>query len=308
MTKCIHLRRTALGVGLLCGACAPLAAEFLPIVNPSFEQLSRPLTAGEQTNGAGGVGVFVGTRYYTSSSVSYDNPVEVPGWRTYLTPGARIYAGVLNPPLLGVPPQPFMTGHDGTYIASVQVAALQQTIDHTLRANTRYRLSFLAGIGRFGTANGVYISLVAAPDLQTVAIDGQPNIITLIRSQGLLPPRESFGTMLPYTLEYTTPSVLPPTLQGRYIAISFTGGDGIPRTCFDDFRLEAIPVGVRCDLNCDGNVNFDDIEGFVLALVSETAYAAAYPVCDRRLADADQDGDVSFDDIEPFVTCLIAGP
>jgi hypothetical protein len=58
------------------------------------------------------------------------------------------------------------------------------------------------------------------------------------------------------------------------------------------------------DLNCDGVVDFEDIDAFILALIDPAAYQAMYPACSRVLADADGDGDVDFDDINPFVALL----
>jgi subtilisin family serine protease len=58
------------------------------------------------------------------------------------------------------------------------------------------------------------------------------------------------------------------------------------------------------DLNCDGTIDFDDINPFVLALSNPTAYQAAYPNCNILNGDCDFDGDVDFDDINPFVALL----
>src|SRR5262249_31525806 len=44
------------------------------------------------------------------------------------------------------------------------------------------------------------------------------------------------------------------------------------------FRMSAIALA---DMNCDGVVDGDDIEGFVLALIDPTAYAVMYPACNR---------------------------
>jgi len=60
----------------------------------------------------------------------------------------------------------------------------------------------------------------------------------------------------------------------------------------------------RGDLNCDGAVDFDDINAFVLALSGETAYAAQYPTCNWLNADCNLDGNVDFDDINAFVAVL----
>ncbi len=61
------------------------------------------------------------------------------------------------------------------------------------------------------------------------------------------------------------------------------------------------------DTNCDGAINFADIESFVLALVSEDAYYAAQPLCAHDWADTDRNGVVDFGDIDPFVQALIDG-
>jgi hypothetical protein len=61
------------------------------------------------------------------------------------------------------------------------------------------------------------------------------------------------------------------------------------------------------DLNCDGVINFDDINAFVLALSGEEAYQAAFPSCHWLNADCNADGQVSFDDINAFVALLSGG-
>ena len=58
------------------------------------------------------------------------------------------------------------------------------------------------------------------------------------------------------------------------------------------------------DLNCDGTVNFDDINPFVLALSDPSAYHTTYPHCNILNGDFDGDGVVGFDDINPFVALL----
>ena len=58
------------------------------------------------------------------------------------------------------------------------------------------------------------------------------------------------------------------------------------------------------DVNCDGAINFGDIDPFVLALTDAASYAAAFPDCDINLADVSGDGSVNFGDIDPFVALL----
>ncbi len=58
------------------------------------------------------------------------------------------------------------------------------------------------------------------------------------------------------------------------------------------------------DLNCDGEISFDDINPFVRALGGSAGYEQAYPYCDYDHADCNQDGTVDFDDINAFVALL----
>ncbi len=62
--------------------------------------------------------------------------------------------------------------------------------------------------------------------------------------------------------------------------------------------------GMLGDMDCDGDVDFDDIDPFVLALSGEAAYEAEYPDCNWLNADVDLNGMVDFDDINPFVNLI----
>ena len=78
------------------------------------------------------------------------------------------------------------------------------------------------------------------------------------------------------------------------------------------FYLElAVIDDVGCalvgDLNCDGDVNFGDIDPFVLALIDGDAYAEAFPACSVSCADVNHDSAVNFGDIDPFVALLTGG-
>ena len=60
------------------------------------------------------------------------------------------------------------------------------------------------------------------------------------------------------------------------------------------------------DMNCDGDVNFGDINAFVLALTGgQGEYRDQYPDCSWYGADVNQDGWVGFGDINPFVAILV---
>ncbi len=61
------------------------------------------------------------------------------------------------------------------------------------------------------------------------------------------------------------------------------------------------------DLNCDGVVDFRDINPFVLALSNPAAYEQTFPECDLLHGDINGDGSVNFGDINPFVALLTGG-
>ena len=61
------------------------------------------------------------------------------------------------------------------------------------------------------------------------------------------------------------------------------------------------------DLNCDGAIDFGDINPFVLALTDPPGYGNAYPGCNLLNGDINSDGTVDFGDINPFVNCLTTG-
>lgn len=65
-----------------------------------------------------------------------------------------------------------------------------------------------------------------------------------------------------------------------------------------------LPAFIFGDLNCDGVVDFGDINPFVLALTNPTAYEETYPDCRLLHADINDSGSVGFDDINPFVALL----
>jgi hypothetical protein len=60
----------------------------------------------------------------------------------------------------------------------------------------------------------------------------------------------------------------------------------------------------RGDLNCDGRVDFFDIDPFVLALFDPAGYAIAYPACNIANANANGDASVDLFDIDGFVALL----
>ncbi|MGE3181169.1 MAG: hypothetical protein AB7N71_06020 [Phycisphaerae bacterium] len=281
-------------VMVLCVAVCPLASgEFLPIVNPGFEETSRPLAIGEQTNGAGASGISVGTRFpFQFGPVLWSDPVEVPGWRTLLRPfgdPGAIRTGVLHPPEIS-PGVPFITGREGNYLVAAQTAFLQQTLPVLIAPNTRYRLRFLGGIGRGDSDYILNVALLAAPDLETFSYQGAPNVMTLVNTIGLFPSPSVYGTLQRYGIEFITPEILPVHLAGRYLAISLIGSDGIPRGCYDDFSLEALPAPCTFDMDANGQIGTSDFLVMLGSLGTETG-------ADFSEGDLDADGDVDLMDV-----------
>ncbi len=83
-------------------------------------------------------------------------------------------------------------------------------------------------------------------------------------------------------------------------APALPSGDGLPGGVAE----LTFAVSVPGDLNCDGLLDADDIDPFVLALSGPDAYNAGFPGCSRMLGDIDGNGQVDFDDIDPFVAAL----
>ena len=79
-----------------------------------------------------------------------------------------------------------------------------------------------------------------------------------------------------------------------------------------EFHLAASPDDCRCrgnrgDANCDEAVNVFDIDPFVLAMVNQVQWEAAFHCNYLAAADLNCDGEVNAFDIDPFVACLAAG-
>jgi hypothetical protein len=70
------------------------------------------------------------------------------------------------------------------------------------------------------------------------------------------------------------------------------------------FRVGTLQAPLSGDTNCDGCVDFGDINPFVLALTDQADYQDSYPGCWPSNADVNGDGSVDFGDINPFVALL----
>jgi hypothetical protein len=115
----------------------------------------------------------------------------------------------------------------------------------------------------------------------------------LIRVGGITSPGSPFDLDMTRSGEYL--------LVGcKHVHANITGNGG-------DIYTYALPIVVADDLNCDGLINFDDINPFLLALNNPAGYAAAYPFCNILNGDLNGDGVVNPDDIDLFVEVLSDG-
>lgn len=128
------------------------------------------------------------------------------------------------------------------------------------------------------------------------------------------------GSWAPYTADLTTGGVGWTRIRGdatfdevlQYVDRAHFRHDLPPYTQYPDGisgdlgidNIALRPAPTPGDLDCDGYIDFDDIDPFVLALSDPVAYQAAYPNCNYLNGDCDNDGDVDFDDINAFVALL----
>jgi parallel beta-helix repeat protein len=135
----------------------------------------------------------------------------------------------------------------------------------------------------------VVATLLAAPTNVQI-IDGVVNV-------GSLPAGSTVESADTFTIQVDRSTLVSPLP----ISWRVTYGSG-----FAEFTtlLELGPPRLPGDVNCDGRVDFDDINPFVLALTGADGYYTEYPECDWLNADCNGDGLVDFDDINAFVALL----
>ncbi len=130
----------------------------------------------------------------------------------------------------------------------------------------------------------------------TVGYDSHAWVLTVIFDPPLPPDQ--------YTL------TLPPSAATALTGTSFDGDADRVAGGVYTLRFGIEPPFVRGDSDCNGSVNFNDIDCFVAALVADTAWATCghAPGCEYVATnDINTDGFVNFNDIGPFVQCLVAG-
>ena len=160
---------------------------------------------------------------------------------------------------------------------------------HT-QAVTLYNLVVLPGY----TAGMALVAVAPAGDLSVLYTDIAPftNLAAgnAAAFTATLDPNSAPGT---YSATYTL-AVSDEDLPGR------AAGPALLLT----LAAQLVPATHPGDLNCDGSVNFRDINPFVLALTNPAVWQAAYPGCPIGNGDVNGDGSVNFRDINPFVMLL----
>ena len=117
------------------------------------------------------------------------------------------------------------------------------------------------------------------------------------------------GQWVPQDLDISAYADNQPTVRIRWVMGTTDGGFVYCGWNIDDVVIWSQDVcpPLAGDMNCDGVVNFADINAFVLALTGQAPYEAAFPNCRWLNADTNNDGIVDFADINPFVA-LLSGP
>jgi hypothetical protein len=103
-----------------------------------------------------------------------------------------------------------------------------------------------------------------------------------------------FGTGRRYELNVTCADMTPPC------------GEATGACCYDDGGCAQTTPSMCAtligDANCDGRIDFDDIDPFVALLSGGTI-----PGCPRGDGDCNRDGVIDFNDIDPFIEILSSG-
>ncbi len=104
-------------------------------------------------------------------------------------------------------------------------------------------------------------------------------------------------------LANTLNTVTPPPVPPAFWPVSAATVAGVP-TAVLTFTVQTGPAICRGDTNCDGSINYADINPFVKALGSVSAWQAQFPNCPWQNCDLDNSGSINYGDINPFVSKL----
>lgn len=106
-----------------------------------------------------------------------------------------------------------------------------------------------------------------------------------------------------HLVEVTSSGIM--TFMGLHVGIA-PGGNLAVGAALNGFQIRPLPPFTPGDLNCDGAVDGEDVDDFVLALIDPNGYEAANPTCDIASADMNGDVRITVADIPNFVSTLLS--
>ncbi len=134
---------------------------------------------------------------------------------------------------------------------------------------------------------------------------GQPTVTIELSTAGQGGPYQLVASNVPNNGRYQwrVPAGLP-TSSDCFLRFTLNTSPPVVAVTPTPFRIRNLSPIHRGDVNCDGRVEFGDINPFVLLLTNPTAWQATYPNCPVLNGDINEDGMVDFRDINPFVRLL----
>lgn len=191
--------------------------------------------------------------------------------------------------------------------------------------DTRLNRAFPGDPAEGHTNGDVTLNALAPPDYDPndeEANDAADNVITLnglINTAGASPDTTGGNISITAVKVVLDPGFDTETTQGVVtIRAGETGGGfteadlfmdnaGSGETAIFDVAHTSTPPLTVGDMDCDGDVDFDDIDDFVLGLNDPEEYENQFGVPPSAKGDTDGDGDQDFDDITNFVNILTGG-
>ncbi len=192
------------------------------------------------------------------------------------------------------------SGHTGLYVYGYNLAG-----DYTNNMPARY---LTTGPLNFKQVSSVSMSFwrrlgVEASDQAAVQASNDNLTWTTLWSNGGVGYNEAGWTQ--QTLNLAAVADRQPAVYVRWVMGPTDVSVTYPGWNIDDIEFSGIvhPV-IPGDLNCDGQVDFGDINPFVQALTDPAGWQSQYPDCPVENGDINGDGSVEFGDINPFVLLL----
>jgi len=212
--------------------------------------------------------------------------------------------------------------------SNVTIGGLQENAQYSIQALARNQDGFETSLGPAATAwtlretvPPIVTSFDAANPLGVLAIEFSEPVAIALKDVSLVnatgTPVDLTTAQLVYTPSTNTATIdLQAILTGGDYTVTLDGdsvqdlasnlldGDANGAAGGDfvrTFRVDPTPG----DMDLDGDVDFDDIDDFVLGLNDAAQYEATYGVPPALAGDTNADGDLDFDDIDNFVGLLI---